>query len=314
MREWLRGIREWFKARSRVTEQAQSAATQTDIPPTGATKSGPIAWLRQVGEALSATRNAAFTWLVSIASIVIVVAFVGETFNTAPIIHPVGLPDALRKLGYTQEGMGAAVRAETHRLHRIVASGGGRTAGRTPTLRSGEMQLDLQVPGAPMSLRAIVRWVHAQLGLPESGIVSEVHCKRAVAGPHTSIAGKNAKQPDSECDPFDLSVDIVIFDAGGRGTMHREALEAVPVDKIASKMARVIAHYFTPAVLGDVLLQEANEAVLRCQPGVFDEAHRAFEHAISLGERHRRLAERLAEGRGGELWEQGKLVGHAISG
>jgi tetratricopeptide (TPR) repeat protein len=307
MREWLRGIREWFKARIRVTEQAQSAATQTETPSTGLSKSGPIGWLSQLGEALGATRNAALNWLVSVASIVIAIAFVGEIFNTAPIIHPVGLPDALTKLGYTQEGMAAAVRAETRRLRDIVANGGGRTARHTPTLRSGDVQLDLQVPGAPVSLRTIVRWVHAQLGLPESRIVSEVHCKRVVTGLHTSSAGNNAKRPDGECDALDLSVDVVIFDAEGQGTIHRETLEAVPADKIASRMARVIAHYFTPAVLGDVLLQEANEAVLRCQPGVFDAAHRAFEHAIRLGERPRRLAERWTDTRGDELWEQGQL-------
>src|SRR6267143_2373886 len=99
MLERLRHALEARKAK-RKEQQGASGAMQSPAAPADhdASKPGPIlrliAWLARGGEALGASRSAAFNWLLFVGAIGIVVAFVRETLNTAPIIHPVSLPDA----------------------------------------------------------------------------------------------------------------------------------------------------------------------------------------------------------------------------
>jgi len=89
--------------------------------------------------------------------------------------------------------------------------------------------------------------------------------------------------------------------------MQRIVIESERLDRIAKRVAQVVAFHFTPALLGNAVLKNANDSLHQCRAPNFNEAKRAFGRAVAQGERVLGFMERVTKSREDDLWEQGKL-------
>jgi tetratricopeptide (TPR) repeat protein len=125
--------------------------------------------LERFGEMLSHLRSLVINSFFFLAAIALAVIIVRQLTNNPVVVEPVSVPDALAKQGYTPKIIGQRIVDDIYKIQRAAT-----TVKERRDLMPEWAQLDVEMPGAGMSVKEIGRIIKESLGIPTSRISGEV--------------------------------------------------------------------------------------------------------------------------------------------
>ena len=125
--------------------------------------------LERFGEVLSHLRSLVINIFFFLAAIALAVIIVRQLTNNSVVIEPVSVPDNLAKQGYTPKIIGQRIVDEIYKIQRAAT-----TVKERRDLMPEWAQLDVEMPGAGMSVKEIGRIIKESLGISTTRISGEV--------------------------------------------------------------------------------------------------------------------------------------------
>ncbi|MFO1414217.1 MAG: tetratricopeptide repeat protein [Burkholderiales bacterium] len=165
--------RQWFKPGRNVERVARLSSHPfftrggSGTATAGRTPSRPR--LVALSENVGALFSIVLSLVLIVAIVALVVAFAKEIRRQAIYLDPIDVPDELVKRGYTP----AVVTDRMLDRVRVIQ-------GEAPTVKprqgfdTNATQVDIQVPGGAMSMKALVRYARSMLDLPEQHLAGEI--------------------------------------------------------------------------------------------------------------------------------------------
>lgn len=165
-----------------MTDSNEPAAADQSQP--GKSKPGQrqqANWLKHLKSAENLARSLVATVLLVVVSIAILIAFVIELSRNTLVIEPIGVPQVLADRGYTGEILSRRlideyikIRTEAKTQKDALNQADAPDSLTNPVALPEGSLTDIQIPGASLSLRSVIRFLKESFGTPDRRISGEV--------------------------------------------------------------------------------------------------------------------------------------------
>jgi tetratricopeptide (TPR) repeat protein len=124
-----------------------------------------LSYLQQVGEGAIALIKVLFLVLVCYVAL-------PNIWSKATVVDPIGIPKQIGDLGYSGAGLAAGLAAEMRQMEETAETDGQRKY--RQEIKAAEQELDIQVPGLPVTVLSALQMVREAIGLQERRVSGEI--------------------------------------------------------------------------------------------------------------------------------------------
>ncbi len=134
--------------------------------------------LKWITDALVAIRTGILSRLLLVPVVGLVAFAVAELRRDIVVIDPIRLPDALRKMGYSEDVAAYRLWDEVVRINESTPTAKDRV-----TLLPSSQKMDFEAPGAGISMQGLVQMLRPFFGLSETRITGDFICATTACAP-----------------------------------------------------------------------------------------------------------------------------------